>query len=119
VEALLAALARLYKTQGISGLGKIESQPAQDLLGRWSNDPVLAGLLLEGAVGQWEMAKSFDDGIRVLGILEKVQAMPDRLLKRIEKALSENDQLHNSAVVGRKYPPLLERWKAAAKKASS
>lgn len=44
--------------------------------------------------------------------------MPSVLLKRIEKALSENDQLHNSAVVGRKYPPLLERWKAAARKAS-
>ena len=104
--------------QGISGLGKTERQLAQDLLGRWANDPILAGLLLEGAVGQWENAKSFDDGIRILGILEKVQAMPNGLLNRVEKALIENNQLHNSAVIGRKYPPLLARWKAAAKKAS-
>jgi hypothetical protein len=100
--------------QAISGVGRSPAEIAKALISAMSGQPRLSDSLLKGVVVQWELARSFEEGIRVMGLLEACKSIPPELLTRIELAYEANDQLHNSLGVSRRYPSFVARIKAAS-----
>ena len=100
--------------QAIPGAGRSSSEIAKALVSVMSGQPRLSNALLTGIVIQWESARRFEEGIRVMGLLEACKTIPPDLLARIELAFEANDQLHNSSEVNRRYPSFIAKVKSAA-----
>jgi TIR domain len=100
-------------TQAIAGAQRKPAEIAKALIGVMSAQTRLSKALLVGLVNQWEAASSFEEGIRVMGLLDACKSIPADLLERIESAFESNDQLHNSVGVNKRYPSFIARMKTA------
>jgi hypothetical protein len=103
-------------SQAIRAQNKDAAERARRLFEAFSGYPHLQPTLLSSLVRQWESVRSFSEGIRVMDLLNGCKAMPEDLLLRVENAYRDNDQLHNSVGVKRKYADFIARMKARTRR---
>lgn len=84
---------------------------ARDIIAAFAGFPVLTRPLLSGLVHLWENATNYVDAIRVMDLLDAWPTVPPDFLDRIERAYEQNDQLHGSVGVWKKYPAFIARTK--------
>jgi hypothetical protein len=98
--------------QAIPGWRRSSREVASEVIRVMSGQTSLASALILGLVIQWESARTFQEGIRAIGQLERCERVTPELLERIERAYEANDQLHGSTAVSSRYPAFVAKMKA-------
>lgn len=106
----------IARSQAIAGGGRTPAEIARAIISSMSGFPELTYPLQVGLVTQWEAVRTFEEGIRVMRLLDACKTVPPDLLERIESAYDANDQLHKSVGVYKMYPAFIERMKSGRRR---
>jgi len=83
----------ISKYQGLKGTGKNAEQIASGLEKILIKNPKSSPRMTEALVGQFENSNTFKEAKTNMGILEKLDSIPELLIKRILTAAESNEQI--------------------------